>query len=150
MFAVIGDTPYNIVLALHILAMMAAFAPAFTHPILFSQSEALDEQGRRKMLGFMAANGRRIYAPALIVAGFLGFALSGMSDKIYEMSQGWLIGSFIVWIAMNGVLHAVILPAEKAVTAGDDGAQKRVDGGGAAITVLLLVMMYLMVFKPGF
>ncbi|MCP3989961.1 MAG: hypothetical protein GY724_12870 [Actinomycetia bacterium] len=150
MIAALGDTPYDIVLMLHILAVMAAFAPAFTHPILFNQSKTLEAQGRRTMLGFMTANGQRIYAPALIVAGLLGFVLSGMSEKIYEMSQGWLIGSMVVWIAMNGVLHAVILPGEKAVIAGDEGAQRRIDAGGATITVLLLVMLYLMVFKPGF
>ena len=31
MFAAIGDTPYKIMLLVHILAIMVAFAPAFVH-----------------------------------------------------------------------------------------------------------------------
>jgi uncharacterized membrane protein len=149
MFAAIGDTPYGIMMVLHILAVMAAFAPAFVHPILGGQLRSDGDSGYRSVMTRVAGNGRRIYAPALIVAGVLGFGLSGMSDGVYALSQGWLIASIVVWIAMNGVLHALIIPGERAVGAGDDAGQRRMDLGGAAISVLLLVMLYLMVFKPG-
>ena len=149
MLAVVGDTPYNILLLLHILLAMAAFAPAFVHPLVANQIKGMEPSGRQAVLTAIAGNGRRIYAPALIVTGLLGFGLSGMSDGVYALSQGWLLASIIIWIAMNGVLHAILLPAERAVAGGDDSAQGRVDLGGAVLTVLLLVMLYLMVFKPG-
>ena len=150
MFAAIGDTPYGIMLLLHILAVMVAFAPAFVHPILGSQLRAGgDDGGFRSAMAAMYGNGRRIYAPALIVAGILGFGLSGMSGGVYALSQGWLIASIVVWIAMNGLLHAMILPGERAVGQGDDTGQKRVDTGGMLIALLLLVMLFLMIFKPG-
>jgi hypothetical protein len=41
------------------------------------------------------------------------------------------------------------LPAERKVAAGDDSADARIDKGGMILSVLLLVMLYLMVFKPG-
>ncbi len=149
MIAVVGDTPYNIVLVLHILVAMAAFAPAFVHPIVTNQIKTMAPDQRQTVLTHIAGNGRRIYSPALILTGLLGFGLSGMSDGIYALSQGWLLASIILWIAMNGVLHALLLPGERAVAGGDDSAQSRVDIGGAVITVLLVVMLYLMVFKPG-
>ncbi|MET0197859.1 MAG: hypothetical protein ABW364_11555, partial [Rhodococcus fascians] len=65
-------------------------------------------------------------------------------------SQTWIWLAVVVWIAMNGVLHAMLLPAEKALAAGDESARGRVDTGGMIMTVLLLVILYLMVFKPGF
>jgi uncharacterized membrane protein len=147
--AAVGNTPYNIVLVLHILTAMAAMAPAFAHPFLASQSKALAAAEKQTLWGFMAANSRRIYAPSLIVNGLLGFALAGMSDKTYSMSQGWLAASFIIWIAMNGILHAVLIPAERAVAGGDDSATSKVDLFGAILSLLLIVMLYLMVFKPG-
>jgi len=147
--AVVGDTAYNILLLLHILTAMAAFAPAFAHPFLSEQSKAMDAANQGKLLGFISSNGRRIYAPALIITGLLGFGVAGLSDKVYSMSQGWLVAAFIVWIAMNGVLHALILPNERRWADGDDSAEQKVRVGGMAITLLLLVMLYLMTFKPG-
>ena len=149
MLAAIGDTSYDIVLVLHIVSVLAAFAPAFVHPFLENQTRQLDPAERGRVLTMMHANGRRIYAPALIVAGLLGFALQGMSDSVWEFSQTWMWLSAVAWIAMNGVLHAVLLPAEKAVADGDESARPRVQAGGTAITVLLLLAVYLMVFKPG-
>lgn len=146
--AAIGDTTYNIFLILHILTAMIAFAPAFVHPLLVNQSRALGG-ARRGLLRFVAMNGQRVYAPALIITGFLGFGLAGLSDEVYRVRQGWLIAAVVIWIAMNGILHALLIPAEKALANGDDSAESRVGVGGAAITLLLVVMLYLMTFKPG-
>ena len=148
-FAAVGDTGYNIMLFLHILTAFVAFAPAFVHPFLGEQSKQLDEGSKRQVYGFILQNGRRVYLPALVVTGILGFGLVGMSSDVFELSQGWVIASIIVWIAINGILHAVVIPAEKAVGAGDDSAESRIAAGGMLATVLFLVMLYLMIFKPG-
>ncbi len=149
MIAAYRGTGYNVMLFLHILTAFAAFAPAFVHPLLTSQSRALDTANRGKVMGMIAGNGRRIYAPALIVTGLFGFALQGMSDGVIEFGQTWFWLAIVVWLAMNGVLHAMLLPAERALADGDETAAKRVDVGGIVLTVLLLGMLYLMVFKPG-
>lgn len=147
--AAVGDTPYNIVLLVHILSAMVAFAPAFAHPILTSQAKTLDAANQGSVMSFLVANGRRIYAPALIVSGFLGFALQGMSDSVFEFGQAWIILAIIIWIAMNGILHALIVPNERRMADGDMSAEKLLSIGGAAISLLLVVMLYLMIFKPG-
>ncbi|MFT7645951.1 MAG: putative membrane protein [Candidatus Poriferisodalaceae bacterium] len=148
LLAAVRDTPYNIMLILHILTAMAAFAPAFAHPLITTQGREFDGASRRTLMGFLVQNGRRVYAPALILNGLLGFALAGMSDKVYSMSDTWLVLAFVAWIAMNGVLHGVIVPAERAMSNGDFSAERRVSAGGAAISLLLLVQLWLMVFKP--
>lgn len=145
----VGDTGYNVMLFLHILTAFVAFAPAFVHPFLGEQSKQLDPAGRRQIFGFMMQNGRRIYLPALVVTGILGFGLVGMSSDAFALSQGWVIASIIAWIAINGVLHAVVVPAERAVQSGDDSAEGRLAVGGIIATVLFLVLLYLMIFKPG-
>jgi len=149
MIAAVGDTPYRIVLILHILTAMAAFAPMFTEPFLMNQSKALGEGTHRGVMGLLAANGRKVHAIALILTGLLGFALQGMSSGSFTFGQFWMIAALIVWIAMNGVVHALISPNEQKMADGDASAQRLVDLGGVIITVLLVVMLWLMVFKPG-
>lgn len=153
MFAAIGDTPYNIMLFLHILTAFVGFAPAFVHPIIAGQMDRGSLDGRPTVFSFMAQNSMRIYGSAIIVSGLLGFGVAGMSDEVYKVSQGWLVAAVIVWIAINGVLHAGIVPAEKAIAAAgaarDEAAEKKLAIAGAAATLLFLVQLYLMVFKPG-
>lgn len=150
MIAAYDGTGFKIVLFLHILTALVAFSPAFVHPLLANQTKGFDATARGKVLGLLAGNGRRIYAPALILTGLFGFAMQGMSDGVIEFSQTWFWMAVVVWIAMNGILHAMLLPAERAVAGGDESAVKKVDTAGIIMTVLLLVMLYLMVFKPGF
>lgn len=147
--AAIGDTGYNIMLFLHILAVLAAMAPAFVHPVLVRQAKGLDVGPRRQLVGYIATNSRRIYAVALILAGFFGFGVMGMSDSVHEFGDGWLIASIVVWVAMNGVFHAIQIPAERAWADGDDSAEQKVSMGGALLTLMMIVMLYLMVFQPG-
>ena len=149
LLAAIGDTGYNILLILHILTMMGGLAPAFVNPILAAQTKGKDDAAWRSVLGYAAGNSMKIYGSALIVGGLLGFGIAGLSDEVYKMSQGWLATAAVLWVAMNGVLHAMIIPAEKAIAGGDDSAQRKLDIGGAAITVMMIVTLYLMVFKPG-
>lgn len=149
MLAAVGDTTYNVFALLHILSAMVAFAPAFVAPFVGNRLVELPATERSAVWSYFQSNSRRVHGPALIVTGILGFGLSGMSEGIYALSKGWLIASIVIWIAMNGVLHAILYPAERALAGGDDSAKPRLDRFGAVMALLLLVMLYLMVFKPG-
>lgn len=145
----VGGTAYNIMLVLHLVAVVVALVPAVAHPLLARQAERLNPAAGRTLYGFMALNSQRIYGSALILAGVFGFGLSGMSDGVYKLSQGWLVASIILWIAMVGVLHSLVVPAERALGDGDTSAEGKLTVGGSVLTVLALVLFYLMVFKPG-
>lgn len=147
--ALIGDTTYNVVLLLHILSAMVAFAPVFVHPLIANQSKSSEPAERGRLFGFIVQNGRRVYAPALIVTGVLGFGLQGLSDGVWEFDQTWMLLAIVIWIAMNGILHGLVIPTERAVAEGDETNASRLDIGGASITVLLIVMLYVMIWKPG-
>ena len=150
MFVAINDTPYNIMLFLHILTAVVAMAPAFVNPLL---GKRLTDDGHdiSAIARYSAEHNQRIYGSALIVSGLLGFGVAGMSDEVFKVSQGWLIAAVLVWIAMNGLLHAVIRPGEKAMADGDRSAElmQKVNVGGGLFTLLFLVQLYLMIFKPG-
>ncbi|MDG1410950.1 MAG: hypothetical protein P8L46_07400 [Acidimicrobiales bacterium] len=152
LLAAVGDTPYNIFLFLHIAAMFAAFAPMFVNP--FIEAGTRGSPARAAIFGAIAQRSMRIHGTALIVGGLLGFGVAGMSkdandNLVYEMKDSWLLIAVVVWIAMNGVLHAMIIPGEKAVAGGDESGASKMDIGGKIMTVLFLVTIYLMVFKPG-
>jgi uncharacterized membrane protein len=142
------DTSYKILLFLHILSIVVAFAPASVYPLLARQYKG-DSSALQRLAGFTAQNDRRVYAPALILAGLFGIMIIVTNDEIFEFSDTWVSLAFVVWFAMNGVLHGMITPNERKMGEGDADAARKVDMGGMIITVLFLVMLYLMIWKPG-
>ena len=147
MLASVGSTPYNVMLVLHLLSAIVGVAPLLAQPLV--QSQLSTSATRRAASAALVKNGRRIAGPALILSGLSGFALAGMSSKVFKMSQTWLVAAALVWIAMNAVLHAKLLPAEKAAANGDESAATRATQATALLVVAFVVMLVLMVFKPG-
>ena len=146
-----GTTAYNIVELLHVLTILVALAPVFVHPLLRKQMRSAGGDGHQRLVVAMAANVRRLYGPALIVAGLLGIALVEMSEDAISMTDGWVIAAIVIWVVMNGVLHALITPALK--SAGAEGASpatdKRLETGSALLSVLFTVQLVLMIWQPG-
>jgi len=130
----IEDTGFRIVYFLHILTIVVAFAPTVI---------AVLPGGRDGTLGLLDRAGRQVYAPALILAGLFGILAIVTSDDVFAFDQTWISLSFVVWIAMNGVYHALVLAGQRQK---DDS---KVNNGQAIMTVLLLIMLYLMIWKPG-
>jgi uncharacterized membrane protein len=148
-FAAVGDTGYDVMLVVHILFVIVGLAPMFVHPFLARQLTAADNPAVVGLLDRMTRNGRVIYTPALVIGGFMGFGVAGMSDDVFKVSQPWLMTAVWVWIAMLGVYHGLMIPAEKALARGEKAAMRRLDLGGALVSILLVIQLYLMVFKPG-
>lgn len=148
LIAAYRDTGYNIVLFLHIVAVLVAMAPAVVHPILFEMEKRRDD-GDVVALGRRVAATGRIYAIAVIVAGVIGFGLISMSDSLIEWGDTWVWLSILVWIALNGVLHGAMLPAERQLGDGDRSAMAKIERVGPILGVMVLVLTYLMTVKPG-
>ncbi len=130
----IEDTGFRIFYLLHILTIVVAFAPAVV---------AVLPGGRDGALGLLDRAGRQVYAPALILAGLFGILCIVTSDDVFEFDQTWISLAFVVWIAMNGVFHALVLAGQR------QGDERKVVSGQQIMTVLLLAMLYLMIWKPG-
>ena len=63
-----GNTAYNIVELLHVLTVLVALAPVFVHPLLRKQIPRRGRHWTQQLVVAMAANARRLYGPALILA----------------------------------------------------------------------------------
>lgn len=150
LIAAIGDVSYDLVLVVHLLAVVVTFAPAAINPLLERHFESDGgEPVLRNWGGFAAFYTSRISLPGLVVLLVTGVLLILLSDDVWEFSQGWISFAFLVWFAIGGVVSAVILKGEKQLAAGDSSGRDLIAKGGPIVTVLLVVMLYLMVFKPG-
>jgi hypothetical protein len=157
LFAALGDTSYDLVLVLHIISVIVAFAPAAAHPLTEARFRKEDgDEGAARFYRAALVNTRRVYFPALVLAGVFGGALIGLSktpgpdgEVLWKFEQTWIWLGIVIWVALCGVVFGVIAPAEKAIAAGDSSAVRRLSAGGGIATLMVLVQLYLMVFKPG-
>jgi uncharacterized membrane protein len=148
LLAAYRDTGYKIVLLLHIITMIIAMAGAVAHPLMFEYEKRRSEPDYVG-LAQRIVGPSKIYAIFFALAGIIGFALISMSDDVIKWGDTWVWLSIVIWLAVNGILHAVILPNEAAIAKGDTDAMGKVETFGKIATVLILVMLYLMVVKPG-
>jgi uncharacterized membrane protein len=172
LLARIGETPYNVVLLLHILTAIVGFGAVFLNALYGRAAE------RRKGVEGLAI--AEINYDVSQMAGYFiyavpvfGILLVLMSDEVFEFSQAWISLSFLLYIVGLGLSHGVLRPNVKkmhalmreltvmgppAVGAGAgrppqvDEIEQRgrtVGAVGAILNLLLIVILYLMVWKPG-
>lgn len=150
LFAALRDDTYNLFLFLHILSFLIAFAPAVINPMLeryFARSGG--DAVLQNWAGFTSTYTRTFSLGGLVGILVTGIVMIILSDDAWEFSDGWISFAFLGWIAIGGVVSAMILKGEKQVAGGDMSGAKLIARGGAIATVLGLLVLYLMVFKPG-
>ena len=84
--------------------------------------------------------------PALVLTWVFGMGLVGMSEDNFEMSQTWIVLSLLGWVAAVAVSWFLIRPS-----LGDDSesARSKLAAGVGASHLIAVVVLYLMIFKPG-
>lgn len=143
------DASYQIVLLIHIVSFLVAFAPAAINPLLESHfAKNADDATMQNWAKFSSGYTARISLGALGLLFITGLILVLMFDG-WEFSQTWISLAFLVWFAIGGVVSAMILKGEKQIASGDMSGRDLVAKGGPIATVLMVIMLYLMIFKPG-
>lgn len=143
--AAIDGTGYNIMLLLHLLTVLVGFAPAWLWPILVRSTA----RGDAEAAAALETSILRFSLPGLALAGFFGFGVAGMSGKVFQMSQAWLTISVVLWLALLAVYFFIARPAIAGVRDGDESARGRLSAATGVSHFVLLIMLYLMIFKPG-
>ena len=146
--AAYGSTLYKVLFLAHMITFLVAFAAAVINPVLIAKVKGDgDDASHLRLAGHIAGNGRQIHFPALVLLGAFGLALTFEGD--WGFDDAWVSLAFLVWLAMCGVISGLVLPNERKLAAGDRAAETLVERGGQIVTLLLLVMLYLMIWKPG-
>lgn len=146
---------YKLVLLLHIVAVIAAFAPGFVWPGAMAQLRKQGKPVGPTISELAYRNTHRVHGPALVVAGILGLVLvvmskpEGASDAAWEFSQPWVSVALLIWFILMGLVFGVLAPAEKRSASGDAGAERIVLAVGGAMHLLVTIQIILMIWKPG-
>lgn len=170
LLATVSSGAYKFVKFLHVLGAITGFGAVFFNGVYAARArKAIGSTAgvALKEANWFVSDG---IAQWIIYAVFvLGFALVGMSDKVWKFDQAWIgasMGLFIVGIAL---VHAVLRPGEKrmrsiqaslsegsahtaeaqTLAAEYDKLFQRVAIVGGGLDVILIVIVFLMVVKPG-
>jgi hypothetical protein len=159
-----ADTAYGIVLFLHIAAVIAGFGPTFVYPVYASFAK------RRPGPEGLAINevtleiGKR-FEYAIYAVLVLGIILVLLSDDAIEFGDPWIGASFLAYFVALGISHGLHQPNLRALVElqrgiGPGGPApevarqleergKRAGMFGGILHLLLAVLLWLMIFKPG-
>ena len=118
------------------LAVIVAFGPLFIYP-------SMQRAGATQALAKLHV---RLVLPALTLVWVLGMGLVGASDDVWELSETWILLSLIGWVVLMLVSWFLIRPA---ITDTGETARSRLAAGIGITHLLLVVILYLMIFKPG-
>jgi uncharacterized membrane protein len=156
---------YDVILALHIAAIVIAFGVTFAYPVIGIYVTREQPRFLPVLHAAQERVGRLIIAPAATIALLAGFYLA--SDRDY-MGKIWVIVPLIILIGLLGLGGAFFGPSEKRASelsrrdveaAGPDGAvtlspeytalAARIAKAGGLANVLILVAIFFMAAKPG-
>lgn len=160
---------YKAVLVLHILCAIVGFGAVFLNGLYGNE---MKKRRGPDSLAIYEANYKvsKIGEYFIYAVFILGLALVGMSDKAWKFSQTWVWLAIVLYLVGIGLSHGVLLPAvrrmgvlmREMVAGGPPAAPgpppqatemealgKRVAATGGTLNVLLVVILVLMVFRPG-
>jgi uncharacterized membrane protein len=167
----LDGTWYKVVLLLHILCAIIGFGTVFLNGLYGREAKQRPGPGGAAIT---AANYNvSKIAEYFIYAVFVfGFALVGMSDKAWKFGQTWVWLAIVLYLVGIAVSHVVLLPAARRMrdlsaelaTAGPPPAGatgpppqvaemqqlgKRLGASSTFLHLLLVVILVLMIWKPG-
>jgi hypothetical protein len=156
---------YDVVVAVHVAAIVIAFGVTFAFPFIDSQLTRLSPQSLPAWYRTRAALDAKFVTPAMGLALVAGIYAASDRDLF---SKVWVTVPMVILIALFGLVGAVFTPtdrkladvAERDLTASPAGGQvtwsaeyqalsKRLAGFGTLAGVLILTAIFFMVTKPG-
>jgi Predicted integral membrane protein (DUF2269) len=165
----------QLLLVLHVLGAIAVFGP-ISALTLIARDAGRDPQHRPFAAAITDAIERRVVIPGAIVQGITGLGLIvALSADLMALTYRWLVGGIVLYVLAVGYAIVVQAPAAAKLvrlTADDlpasvpsDGASRQgapadpnpeitatarmVDRGGMFLASLIVVIVILMVAKPG-
>jgi uncharacterized membrane protein len=168
----LDGTAYKIVLLLHILCAIIGFGTVFLNGLYGREAKMRPGPGGAAITA-ANYNVSKIAEYFIYAVFILGFALVGMSDKAWKFDQTWIWLAIVLYIVGIAVSHGILFPAakkmrdlsEELASAGPPPADappgpppqvavmeelgKRLGAASTFLHLLLVVILYLMIWKPG-
>ena len=155
---------YEIVLAVHIVAVVVTFGVIFAYPIIFAVGARADPRALPLLHRVEYSIERRLVNPALVLVLGAGIYLASDRHLWSEFLVQWGIGVVIV---IGGLSGAVMIPASKRA---EETAQRDIEAAGAGevqlseqyralvrrlnlvgtlMGLLVVATIFVMVIRPG-
>ena len=152
---------YEISVFVHVTAVMVGFGATFAESIMFPVAMKAGVRHLPYVHRLQLAINQRLATPALVVVLLTGVYQT--SDRDWGFGSFWISATFLIVIAVGGLLGAYFIPADRRLAAQaereldetgnvseDYLRQARREGAIGALTGLLLIAaVFLMVTKPG-
>ncbi len=165
----IDSFPYNLLLVVHIVSVVVGFGAVSLNGLYLARSRQLPVEQRLAVGEANAFVSTKVAEIFVYVAVFVGFGVSGMSQKVYPVKAPWVAGSLVLWLVWVALWHAVVRPGTRKMVAAErelaalDGPVPDGDPRVALIeatgrkvlpvytvlNLLVVAAVVLMVFKPG-
>ena len=168
----VNSTLYNLVLVLHLVAVVVGFGTVFLNGAYGAEAK---RRGGAGGLAIGEANFAvsKMAQYAIYAAGVFGVLLVILSDGAWEFSQLWISLSFLVFFVAMGLAQGLLMPAARRmnVLAGElagaapggggggggrppqvaekEALEKRLAVVGTILNLMVVALIALMVFKPG-
>lgn len=156
---------YNAFLFLHVLAVIVGFGGVLLNGIYASRARRYDPSQALAVLEVNGFVSTKVAEWFIIAAGVLGFGLVSLSDNVVSWGQTWVWLSILLYVVSLGVSHGLLLPRVRTMLATQAGlvagtasadAPARMEALGkqvgmfsAALDLSFVVILALMIFKPG-
>jgi Predicted integral membrane protein (DUF2269) len=153
-------TAYDVVLAVHIMAVVVAFGVVFAYPLMFAIAARHDPRGLPLVHRIETTIDRTLVNGALVVVVGAGIYLASDGKHWSEFFVQWGLGAAIVIGALVG---SVMIPtskraqqlAERDLASGGEAmseeyrsATRRLATVGSLLSVLVVVTILFMAIKP--
>jgi uncharacterized membrane protein len=160
---ILGASAYEIVMAMHIVAVVAAFGVTFAYPIMFAAAARHDPRSLPLLYRLEYTTERWLVNPGLVVVLVAGIYLASDGHHWSEFFVQWGLGVVVV---IGAVVGSVMLPtakrAEQAaqhdLAAAGDGPlvlgeesqrlARRLAVVGTLLSLLVVATVFVMVMKP--
>jgi uncharacterized membrane protein len=145
---------FKVLLALHIVVAIFVIGP-------LAHAAKTAGRGVRKGDGAATAEASRllrIYSIVSVLVVVLGFGVMSVKEDgqtVADIGDTWIWLSLVLWLAAVGVIHAVLVPMLNRITSSIQNGESvlgqtlRVALVGGAVGTLFVVIVFLMVYKPG-
>jgi len=147
-----GGAGYRLMLLLHILSVLVGFGPWMLNGVLPARAAKLSD-GESRVVNLANFTVSRASQFGMYAALIFGMGTLGLAKKhTIDFSDAWVSVSLVLWIAIIGVLHGLVLPAQRQLGAGEGDRAKltqRQSLGVSIINLLVIVVVVLMIFEPG-
>ena len=151
---------YDIVLAVHILAVVLAFGVTFAYPLLDAYVRKASPGDLVTLHRFQVVLTRRLIQPAMVVVLLAGLYLA--LDR-YDLSKPWISAAFAILIVLFGLAGADFTPTEKrlvvlaerdrlssgGLSTEYEALARRLAIFGSVWMLLVIAAIFVMTVKPG-